>query len=90
MAPSCSSFCPPLLALTACGGDDPQAPADPDQLDLVGRTFLSNDVTVNDQAYPLVKGSQLRLTFEDGTIGASAGCNSMGGDASWTERRPRR
>ncbi len=74
---------PAVLALTSCGGEDAQVPADPDQLDLVGLTFLSDDVTVNDQAYPLVKGSQLRLTFEDGAIGASAGCNSMGGDASW-------
>lgn len=74
---------PSVLVLTACGGTDPQTPTEPDQLDLVGRTFLSDDVTVNDQAYPLVKRSQLRLTFEDGSLGASAGCNSMGGDASW-------
>ena len=45
---------PALLALTSCGGKDTQAPADPNQLDLVGRTFLSNDVTVNDQALSLI------------------------------------
>ena len=75
---------PALLALTACGSEDTQTPADPNQLDLVGQTFLSNDVRVSDQPYPLVKGSQLRLTFEDGAIGASAGCNSMSGDARWS------
>ncbi|MCZ3387022.1 MAG: hypothetical protein LH630_08675, partial [Actinomycetia bacterium] len=52
------------LTLGACGTNDDAAPADPDQLDLVGRTFLSEDVTVNDEPYPLAKGSQLRLTFE--------------------------
>lgn len=72
------------LALTSCGGADSQAPADPNQLDLVGQTFLSNDVKVNDTSYPLVKGSQLRLSFEDAAIGASAGCNSMSGDARWS------
>ncbi len=72
------------LALTSCGGADTQAPADPNQLDLVGQTFLSNDIKVNDTSYPLVKGSQLRLSFEDGAIGASAGCNSMSGNARWS------
>jgi len=76
---------PALLSLTSCGGEDAQTPADPNQLDLVGQTFLSNEVTVNDQPYRLVKGSQLRLSFENGAIGASAGCNSMGGDASWSD-----
>lgn len=75
---------PVFLALTSCGGEDASTPADPNQLDLAGQTFLSKDVTVNDQAYPLVKGSQLRLSFEDGAIGASAGCNSMSGDATWS------
>ncbi|MCZ3389714.1 MAG: META domain-containing protein [Actinomycetia bacterium] len=72
------------FALTSCGSESTPAPADPNQLDLVGQTFLSNDVTVNDQSYPLVKGSQLRLSFEDGAIGASAGCNSLSGDAAWS------
>ncbi len=74
---------PALMSLTSCGGEDAQTPADPNQLDLVGQTFLSNEVAVNDQPFRLVKGSQLRLSFEDGSIGASAGCNSMSGDARW-------
>lgn len=78
-----SIFLAVALTLGACGTDREPAPGDPDQLDLVGRTFLSDDVTVNDKPYPLAKGSQLRLTFEDGSVGGSAGCNSMGGDASW-------
>ena len=71
------------LSIGACGDEKGTAPSGPSQLDLVGRTYVGDDVTVDDQPYPLVKGSQLRLTFDDGSLGASAGCNSMGGDASW-------
>jgi heat shock protein HslJ len=71
------------LLTGACGARNDGAPSDPDPLDLDGRTFVGDDVRVDDKPYPLVKGSQLRLTFEDGSLGASAGCNSMGGDASW-------
>lgn len=73
------------LSLTACGEEDGTTPAQPDQLDLVGRTFLGDDVTMDDSPYPLVKGSQLRITFDEGSLGASAGCNSMSGDASWDD-----
>ncbi len=44
--------------------------------DLDGRTFLSTSVTPRD----LVPGSQIRLTFDDGSLSAQAGCNSMGAD----------
>ena len=73
------------LSIGACGDADDTTSPQPDQLDLVGRTFIGDNVTVDDKPYPLVKGSQLRLTFDDGSIGASAGCNSMGGDASWDD-----
>lgn len=43
---------------------------------LDGRTFLSTDV----QGMTLVPGTRITLTFKDGTsLGASGGCNSMGG-----------
>lgn len=71
------------MALTACG-DDP-APQEPGALDLSGKTFIGDIATVADEPYPLVKGSMLRLSFEDGQIGASAGCNSMSGTAQWTD-----
>ncbi len=32
---------------------------------------------------PLFKGSQLRLSFDTDSIGASGGCNSMSGAATW-------
>lgn len=47
---------------------------------LVGRTFLSQSVTVAGKPRPLIAGTQMRLTFEDdGRISASAGCNRRGG-----------
>ena len=47
---------------------------------LVGRTFLSQAVTVAGEPRPLIAGTQMRLTFEDdGRISAWAGCNRRGG-----------
>jgi Heat shock protein len=72
---------PLLLAVAAAGAvilaacssvASPGAPA----LDLAGRTFLSTDA----QGLTLVPGTRVALTFkEDGSLGAGAGCNSMGG-----------
>lgn len=67
-----------LLAATlaACSGGaaGPGAGGDlPAALD--GRTFLSTEVVGRE----LVPGSRIALTFDGETIGASAGCNSIGG-----------
>ena len=48
-------------------------------LDLNGRAFLSSSVTEDGAPRPLVDGTQIRLDFADGMIGASAGCNHFGG-----------
>jgi len=42
---------------------------------LDGRTFLSTSV----EGHVLVAGTAIRLGFGEGELGASAGCNSMGG-----------
>lgn len=47
---------------------------------LEGRAFLSVDITVNGIQQQLVPGTRIRLSFQDGNLGAHAGCNSMGGD----------
>ena len=47
---------------------------------LDGRTFLSTGV----QGQTLVPGSTIRLSFKDGQLGISAGCNRMGGAYSIT------
>ena len=73
-------------ALGGCGGDDDDdgtggtgaTTAAP--VDLDGRTFLSHTVSVGGRDRPLVAGTRITLTFDDGTVGASAGCNSMSGD----------
>jgi heat shock protein HslJ len=66
-------------ALAACGtgvgatagrADDP----------LAGRTFLSVAVTDDGSDRALVRATRVRLSFEEGVLGASAGCNQMGGD----------
>jgi heat shock protein HslJ len=72
------------LLIGACGSTDDPA-GDTSGLDLTGRTFIGDQVTQDDEPYPLVKGSQIRLTFDEDTIGASAGCNTLGGDASWAD-----
>ena len=46
---------------------------------LAGRTFLSVAVTDGGAARPLVAGTRIRLDFRASDLGASAGCNSMGG-----------
>lgn len=43
------------------------------------REFLSVNVSDGGAAKPLVPGTRIRLTFSGGNLGASAGCNSIGG-----------
>ena len=46
---------------------------------LTNRTFLSVAVTDGGVPWPLVAGTRVRLDFRATDLGASAGCNSMGG-----------
>ena len=69
------------VALAACdtGVGPPQLP---------GRTFLSTARTQAGADFPLLAGTQIRLTFgADGQLGASAGCNSIGGSYRVTAGR---
>jgi heat shock protein HslJ len=59
-----------LTAATACAASGPQ---------LADRAFLSVAVTDGGLARPLVAGTRIRLDFRATDLGASAGCNSMGG-----------
>jgi heat shock protein HslJ len=72
------------LVLASCG-DNSGGAGDSATIDVDGRTFVGQSVTIDDAAHDLVPGSTLRLSFDDGTIGASAGCNSMGGSATWRD-----
>jgi len=68
------------LVIASCSGGAAASPTAPGPsgspgAGLEGRTFLSTAV----DGRVLVAGSRITLTFRDGHIGASAGCNSMGG-----------
>ena len=61
------------LSLAGCG-----ALASPPALE--GREFLSTGLTQGGADRPLVAGTRIRLSFLGGQLGASAGCNLMGGE----------
>lgn len=75
-----------VAALAACGDDDPvadslpsvpaastaPAPTSPEPA-LEGREFIASGV----EGHELVEDSQVRLSFDGDTIGASGGCNSL-------------
>lgn len=71
-----------VCALTAgCGdetGDDGGAGGDEVSL-LSGRTLVVTAVTDGGQPHDLVPGSQVRFTFDDRTMGITAGCNNLSG-----------
>lgn len=47
--------------------------------DLDGRTFVSSSATSGGQPHELVAGTRIRLTFDNGHVGANAGCNQLSG-----------
>jgi heat shock protein HslJ len=47
---------------------------------LLGRIFLSTNVTVDGAPFALAEGTRIRLVFDNGTLSASGGCNIIGGD----------
>jgi heat shock protein HslJ len=64
------------LALTACGDDDSSdGGTSVAAEDLNGKTFASTSVS----GHELVTDTVVTLSFEDGTVGANAGCNSLSG-----------
>jgi heat shock protein HslJ len=61
--------------LVACGSDGDGDDGDADASSrLEGREFLATSV----EGRTLVSGTQIRVSFDDDQIGASAGCNSLG------------
>jgi heat shock protein HslJ len=63
-----------VLILAACGIGNSDA--------LDGRTFISTSVVDGGEDRPLVANTEIRLSFNDGQLGASAGCNTFGGSFS--------
>jgi heat shock protein HslJ len=84
-----------VVLVAACGGDDDDNANDDDNSpttaepgggqdlsgSLAGRTFVATDVQENGQPRPLVEGTELAVSFDEGGISISAGCNSMSGAA---------
>ena len=71
-----------LMPLTACGDDSAGSDASSDDsptpvtnADLAGRTFVSTSVT----GFELIDGTEIRISFEEDHLSASAGCNTVGG-----------
>jgi len=64
-----------VLVLAACTDAPGGAGGNP----LDGHEYLSTSVTEDGADRPLVDGTRIRIGFDDGQIGASAGCNTMGG-----------
>lgn len=65
-------------ALVGCGAGG-TSPAAPRTDGSAAMTYVVKTVTEAGQARPLVKGSQIRVTFDGGRITISAGCNTMSG-----------
>lgn len=74
-----------VALLSACGASAPDVAGDGSGAALNGRTFVGDDVRVDGKPYLIVKGSTLRLGFDDSTVSASAGCNAMSASAQWDD-----
>lgn len=61
------------------GGDDDGAGGDDVSL-LSGRTLVVTSVTDDGKPHDLVPGSQVRFTFDDKSMGITAGCNNLSGE----------
>lgn len=66
--------------LSACSGG-----GDAESADLEGRTFTTQAVVIDGTESPAADGGTISLTFSDGSISINAGCNTLFGDATWTD-----
>jgi heat shock protein HslJ len=70
-----------LLALSACGRE--AGPTDSGTLKFEpSGEYVVTAATVGGSPHAFVKGSEVRLTLEDGRLGITAGCNHLFGDYS--------
>lgn len=67
------------LPLAGCGSEDDSASEPPASVtadDLDGSSYASTEVT----GHELVEGTRVQVSFEDGVLAVSAGCNTMSGE----------
>jgi len=72
-----------ILSACSSAGGAASVPPSPAGATVDGKTYLSSGI----QGGTLVAGTQVRLSFKDGQVGASGGCNSMSGPYSITAGR---
>ena len=65
-----------VVVLAACSDDGGTAP---DMAELGDRTWFVTSITEDGVARPIVDGTEITLTFEQGRVRADAGCNGMSG-----------
>jgi heat shock protein HslJ len=72
-----------VVVLVACGDDDGPVTAGDSSTVPGGQPlaphYVSVEVTEREAPRPLVEGTDIQLRFEETTVGASLGCNSMSG-----------
>ena len=68
-----------VFAFAACGSDETSTSGETSAASIDGREFWSTSVTQGGEEVQLVEGTRIQLSFRGDEIGASAGCNSMGG-----------
>ena len=66
--------------LSACGNG-----SETESADLEGRTFTTQSVVIDGTETPAADGGTVTLAFIDGSISINAGCNSLFGEATWTD-----
>ncbi len=82
--PTSSAVPSPIPSATAPATTSPAPTNTPDATGspkggLDGREFVSVLVTENGESKVLVSGTKIRVSFSDGAISATAGCNHLGG-----------
>jgi len=71
------------LALAGCGADHEVTAADIELAD----EYRSIEVTAGGEPRPLVPGTEIRVTFDGDRLGATLGCNQLGGRFSLERTR---
>lgn len=66
--------------LSACGSN-----GNAESADLEGKTFTTQTVMIDGAESPAADGGTISLTFSGGSISINAGCNTLFGEATWTD-----
>lgn len=68
-----------LVLIAACGDDEPVTSGDDPAGPVLAAEYLSVEVTEDGRPRELVAGTRIRLTVSEDQVGASLGCNQLGG-----------